>query len=463
MKFNNTRKIISIILSLIFIGILLGFINFYFAISGKLDINYNFSKKPEMISQLEPPGRVNGREHNLKTGEYYQRINGDPVYFSAEVPRSFDKATVILEYLNPEQNLIELGLEKYGEGNFELKPLENKMIDNLDWNNIQDEETGLTLYQKEKNYENIDDFLDNLPEDKKIGTYHYNLKPDIDFPDYTSDSVIKDIPLNLLGSHDFIFYISADENPYLQFSFRHIDEQGDTSPINLSVKKEGVEIINESFQKNTKEIDLSNLGKGLISLSITANNNTLIQSLKTNLQKMIIKNHIYPVDSENLELITNSQDLNFRPWTTAGLQTININNQELNLNKVTKLFNFREIGEKEILLPHGNVEIIGDGYFAFNDDMFFNPDANIEKIKYYSDIQDFDYLLVNNYTQPSISKKNIITAEQEFDLIGVPGDRKNLNFVISLPGKDEVTQDVIMHNINIKLERPSLWERIFKK
>ncbi|MBU0732178.1 hypothetical protein KKC88_04845 [Patescibacteria group bacterium] len=460
MKFNSIRNIIKVIIIGIFLLILITFLYRYFAIGGSFTANYDFSHKATYISELEPSGRVWGREHNLSSNEYYQRVLADPVYFTAQVPRSYDSALVTIEYTNPEQSLVELGIEKYGEGNFELKPFEFKALDNLDWNII--EEDGRALYQKENKFETIGDFEKNLPTDGKIGTYHYNLNPKININDYVPSDQVKEIPLGLIGTHEFVFYLSEGEDAYLQFNFRHIDEQGDTSPINLKVKKGGVELVNESFQENAKEMDLVGLGPGMVSVSITASENTKIDHLKTNLQKMVLKNKIYPADSEDVELFTNSVDVNFRPWIASGLQTIQINDQDLVLNKVMKLFNWRDNEEKNIILPEGNLEIIGDGYFALDQDMFFNPDANIEKLKYYSDINSFDYIIVGNYQSPEESKDRI-TAMSEFNLEGVPGDRKELNFVLSAPGLDQVSEKIIVHNINIQLERPSLWQKIFKK
>lgn len=419
---------------------------------------YDFSQGPEMISELEPSGRVWGREHNLNTNEYYQRVLSDPVYFSAQVPRSFDNAKVTIEYDNAAQPLVELGLEKYGEGNFELKPLENKAIDNLDWPYI--EEGSVRLYQKEETYETIGDFVNNLPKDKKIATYHYDLFPEVAIEDYEPRDEIKDISANLIGDHEFVFYV-GEEDPYIQFNIRHLDEQGEIVPVNMKVKKGGVTILEETFQENTKEVDLTDVGPGILSVSLAANDNTCIDYIRTNLQKMVLKTKIYPGGGENVNIHTESMDINLRPWIASGLQTALVNGRELALNKVNKLFNWRDSDDKSVLLPAGNVEIIGDGYFALSKDMYFNPNGNIEKLQCYSDIDEFDYVIVDNYAAPR-QQKNIIAATQEFSLEGVPGDRKELNFVISAPGLEEAGEDIIVHKITIELERPPLWKKLLK-
>ncbi|MBU1909733.1 MAG: M20/M25/M40 family metallo-hydrolase, partial [Verrucomicrobia bacterium] len=146
-------------------------------------------------------------------------------------------------------------------------------------------------------------------------------------------------------------------------------------------------------------LDLVGLGSGLVTVTITANENTKIDHLKTNLQKMVLKNKIYPADFQNVELFTNSVDVNFRPWIASGLQTIKVNGQDLVLNKVMKLFNWRDTANKNIFIPKGNIEVIGDGYFALNEESYFNPDANVEKLKYYSDIASFDYIIVGEASE----------------------------------------------------------------
>ncbi|MBU0671186.1 hypothetical protein KKF29_03445, partial [Patescibacteria group bacterium] len=357
-------------------------------------MSYNFSDKPTFISALEPAGRVWGREVNLKTNETYQRINGDPVYFTALAPRSFDKAKVTLEYLNPEQSIVELGVEKNAENNFEIKPLENKFINDSDWAYLNEDNN--ILLQKEKQFDSVGDFLAGIPQDKKIATYHYDLKPEVKIENYTPSNTIQTLDTKLIGTHEFNAYVE-DEDLYVEFNFSDLNLKPDDDSIILKVSKGGNEVISEKIEDEdiqdfSKLIELSSLGTGLVKINIITSNDIQINNIKTKQQKFVAKTKVYPAEQENVLLYSDSSDLNFRAWTTSGLQEITVGAYEIAVNKVLKLFTWRETENdkhrqlKELILPKGGLEIIGDGYFAFQENIFFDPYQNIERLQNYSDM-----------------------------------------------------------------------------
>jgi len=102
-------KVFKILLLAAFLCLFLFLLNKYFSFSGNLELRYNFCNQPTVISALEPIGRAQEREQNLKTGDCYQTISGEPTYFTVTVPRSFDTAAVTLTYKNPAQKIVELG------------------------------------------------------------------------------------------------------------------------------------------------------------------------------------------------------------------------------------------------------------------------------------------------------------------------------------------------------------------
>lgn len=466
----NMRKALLIIFTSVYMIILGCFLFFYYAPLGKINLSYNFSDKPTFISALEPAGRVWGREVNLKTNETYQRINGDPVYFTALAPRSFDKAKVTLEYLNPEQSIVELGVEKNAENNFEIKPLENKFINDSDWAYLNEDNN--ILLQKEKQFDSVGDFLAGIPQDKKIATYHYDLKPEVKIENYTPSNTIQTLDTKLIGTHEFNAYVE-DEDLYVEFNFSDLNLKPDDDSIILKVSKGGNEVISEKIEDEdiqdfSKLIELSSLGTGLVKINIITSNDIQINNIKTKQQKFVAKTKVYPAEQENVLLYSDSSDLNFRAWTTSGLQEITVGAYEIAVNKVLKLFTWRETENdkhrqlKELILPKGGLEIIGDGYFAFQENIFFDPYQNIERLQNYSDMDNFDYVISSDYEIPVV-KDNLVEATQEFNLDGVMGDRKELNFVISTPGMDEVNNDILLYKINIELTRDPIWKRLFNK
>lgn len=170
------KYILYIYRALLTIGFLLFFLWLVYSnavVDGKLFMVKDFCKEPDFISNLYPENRVGSVEKEL--GNCFQRIFVEPVYFKAKVPRTFSKARVTVVYKNPDQLIFQLGLMKKRinplDWDFTLQLIENKVFDNLDWYKL--EEQGILLWQKQKQYESIYEFVNNVPTDFKTATFYY--------------------------------------------------------------------------------------------------------------------------------------------------------------------------------------------------------------------------------------------------------------------------------------------------
>lgn len=142
-------------------------------VGGKLFIVKDFCNESDFISDLYPENRIGRAEKDVD--DCFQQIFVEPAYFKVKVPRTFNMANVKLVYRNPDQTIFQLGLMKRRinplDWNFTLKLLENKIFDNLDWHKI--EKDGITLWQKQKQFESIYQFVNNVPPDQKTSTFYY--------------------------------------------------------------------------------------------------------------------------------------------------------------------------------------------------------------------------------------------------------------------------------------------------
>jgi len=172
-------------------------------INGQLFASRDFCHSSSFISDLYPENRVGGIEH--ENGDCFQRIFVEPAYFKVKVPRTFSQAKIKIVYANPDQDLFELGLMKKKEfpldWRFTLRPLENKIFNNLDWELIVEE--GISLWQKQKRFDSIHEFVNNVPDDEKTVTFYYQFSPEA-----VKDST-KVIQWNLNTNLDYVDYIIA--------------------------------------------------------------------------------------------------------------------------------------------------------------------------------------------------------------------------------------------------------------
>ncbi len=141
------RRFIQIILWLIPIISLFCFAWHYYGLSGTLVAQRVFPAPSPFITDFFPAARVS------QTDAAFPVLVGEPVYFEVRRPRQFKTVTVELTYDNPDQTLLNLGVrlknapgEDINAWHYALKPIENKLVDNLNWPFIEGE--GVRLYQR---------------------------------------------------------------------------------------------------------------------------------------------------------------------------------------------------------------------------------------------------------------------------------------------------------------------------
>jgi len=141
--------------------------------TGVLVLKYKKNSPSSQISSLHPEKRV----IDIKEDVDSQRIFSDPVYFDVKIPREFDTVTVDMAWQNLSQPILELGARKFRNSwGFVLKPLQNKIIDSLNWQCDRYEEA--IFCQKKKNYSNLSEFFAN-PKGKII-SYNYNFPENLE-------------------------------------------------------------------------------------------------------------------------------------------------------------------------------------------------------------------------------------------------------------------------------------------
>jgi len=103
-----------------------------FVLGGVFEAQYNFEKELPFITPLSPRDRVTEILRN-DSGESFQKVYDDPVYFRVRAPRSFDRATVTVRFKKDENQKFALGgLVSWEDYKFDLQPLDNIFKDG-DW------------------------------------------------------------------------------------------------------------------------------------------------------------------------------------------------------------------------------------------------------------------------------------------------------------------------------------------
>ena len=491
-------KALRLLISLILIGVLLGILYKGIAPSGKINYIYDFCEKEcnsftsrtqsFFIGKLTPDTRV----EPILDGK--QRIIGDPVYFNMHTSRKFDTAKLTLKYKNKPGSKNEKPGEFIEAGiladnvlwRYNLKPIENKIIDKLAeiWPIV--EEDGVILLQRDKVHYSIAEFLHELPQAETIALYNYDLKQEYIIPDYEPENQEKILEYALRGPYQFYTYLKDEDLDY-GFVFQDLNKNKDSDPIYLqlyygdqlidtrSLEDDGIKEDNEKILKERKlEFKLKNMPEGVYKIELRVNDDIVTQKIETKQTKIAFlgKMRIANKDNKNISLYTDSKNVKALTTNPGKLQTIKVGASELKLDQTYKQYSLKtEGGLANLSLAHDDIILAGDGVFSFNKNAILNPafrkvDENLDFEK-----DGIDYILAR-YSIPKETKDGWKIASAEFDLNKAYQEKGSsflkilgggdYSFLISIPSlaEEESKNWIEIDEIRIDLEGKNLREML---
>lgn len=444
---------------------------------------------------------------DLKSGEL-PRLIGDPIYFSVFTPRTFDQAKLVIIYqnhLSSSTPLVEAGvLVDKLVWRYELKPIQNKTLDNLrfKWLRLEDrraENSGQTapllILQAEKNYLRSEDFQKDLKSGKLkncpggifncLAIYNYSLKPDYQISNYQSARPLTiDIPLR--GALQFYVYLN-NEPLRLDFELVDLNQAKDPDPITL-ILYSGDKIIASETLADSPELDTSgklrsgklslsknNLPTGVYKIELKASDDIVVKKITSSLDRLSFINKIWPVTAAKpVVLYTDANYLQVKAFDPASRQTIKFSGQDFSVAEAYEQFTFEtkvKQAIKEIKLAKDNLILETNGVFSFASSSLFNP--NLKKVdRYFSPDTEARYLIAA-YEPPRSQKIDSgPLAEQEFKVASVNFDLRNAyrekgrySFMISIPGlktSSEQKNYLEIKEIRLELKGRTLWQKIFQ-
>lgn len=444
----------------------------YTAVTGNFSLTWKPSDKT--VNNLQPLGRASTPFSNLETGEVYQRITSDPVYLEVDVPRTFESVKATVNIKNTDQPLIEMGVQKGDVWEFDLHPLDIPLITDLDWSQVSSD-AGILL-QKQPILLSVDDFLHELPLHKRIGVYHQELTPT-----YVMQPVVPapslDVGTPLRGSHVFQVY-AQDQDVEIDLTVLDMNRGFDADPITITLSQAGQvlaqtmveddgDVIADGRVSPSRVLRVSSGGpvSGVLELVVSATDDLVISRLQSSVGYLVTHelflagNPEYQVESADFSIGSTSLINNGRMVTAVtshpvGLQTLEVDGQELKLEKVNTSHQLllSDDSRKIVFSPANDVTVTSDGWLAFSDESFFDPDYLIERITSFTPIDDLDFI----YTIPLPQENDQRLPQVTFDLASLPGDKKHLNFIFSAPGLDKRKADFTISSIEFEFRRPPL-------
>ena len=176
--------------------------------SGVFKVSSTVGESSPFIDRLLPDQRVFPAAVD-QDGDMTQTIISDPVFFFAHPHRGFDQVEAEVWFKNSGVPIVELGgfVREPGQV-YDLKPLQNFLLDNLFW--LKLEQDGLTLWQRQPVYKNLDEFLRAAPANERVAAYNFSLARDFVLSGYAPSATWRDFPVSLRGFHEWKVYVQNE-------------------------------------------------------------------------------------------------------------------------------------------------------------------------------------------------------------------------------------------------------------
>jgi len=449
-----------------------------FVPSGHLEFIYDFSKDSPAITNLFPANRMTAVNRLAGSSSYWQAIQEDPVYFEVRLPQKFSSATVEVTYQNKNQPLLQLGLRAQGEGDwsYQFKPLENQLLDGLDWSFINN--NNVSLWQRQKQFLTIEQFLDQADRLENVGAYYYDWPRKFVMTNYQPANSEVTLNRSLRGAYAFYTYIKNEQLDFT-FKFQDINRSEGLDPFAIKIyDAAGNKIFEQEYGDDGMiskydpasaarfvEIKLPDLAEGVYKIQVDASDEIFTRQIKTKQRYLTFIDRLYLVDSP--EYSDGFVDLKLGPtaiystigrlgFATAhpeGLQSLNINDQTVDISETHKnYFVTAKLVPNYIYVPKNDLKIFGRGLLAFSLENFFNPE--IYNLRDFSGDSGIDYL-ISSYRPPQSMggwQKNTVT----FDLEQANIENRKLRFAISAPELNSSDDVIPLARIKVVLEKSPL-------
>ncbi len=407
---------------------------------GEITYTSNFSKYNYFVSEFSPRERIEKDSKGL-----LRSLIAEPVYFYLRPPRSFDTAAVTVSFKNPAP-LMELGIcREKNSWNFERQPLYFKKLEELVHNQGVLQENGLLLWQREKKYSSITDFVKNPPQRESIALYNYSLPNSITIPDYKLYDVPKEYEVGLRGTFSFLTYSNGEP---IDITFSMLNENAEhTQPVIFSlyndqgntVYTERINIDQKKLNQPSiieKRITTNKLSSGMYRVEVKTSEDIIFSTIKTTQSRLAFINRVSLVRAsrKNFSLYSDVTNLQAQTLDPQSLQTITVNNDQLRLSETYKQFSIILQDQtrvvKEIKLEHDNVVLAGDGVFSFSPREVINPFPRQFTNKTDIEKSDIDFVLAK-YQPVGFSEPFSRTVH--FNINPTCLDGKGIPFMIAAP------------------------------
>lgn len=375
-------------------GLLLFLVYQTLAPEGTVSTTSRLTNPAPFVSEPKPGERLAVPVNDGRGGTARPLLDS-PLYLDVTPPSSFDSITAKVRYINKGGSLLEIGaLASSIDGQFELRPADNRLLDQLPWNRVVSGQ--LTLLEREHHYASIDEFLSRPPDLSRLAVY----RAKTDFPyrlsGYQPLASSRETEVSLRGRHRLLTYVQGEP---LNFTFQvqDMNRQEGADPVIVSVYRFGEK---EPFTRtildddgNTKDdqrssklrtaaVSVTDPAPGVYQIEFTASNDVFIRRIMTSNRKMVFAERIYLGDhvgysdrTAPLTVYVGGQGLTAKAAHLESLQTLSVDGKPLELGEpqTRYLRQLTAVDPVPVISPRRDVLLESDGLFALSPEDYFDP------------------------------------------------------------------------------------------
>lgn len=429
--------------------------------SGVFTVSAGALERSPYINRLLPQERAPGADGVVS-------VVDEPVYFSVNVPDGYETVDVTVEYENHGQPIVELGaLTDIFAQSYDLRPLENTIIDDLGWH--EQNVDGVRLLQR-KNDLAADDFATNPPQRYRIATYHAELPTPYREASYASLDAVQTQHVSLRGYHKFATYI-RDERFAFTFGYmdmnrtegvddgvvrvwnedgevmleEHLRDDGITSDGQDNVGMQTIAIAGDNWPEGVYEVELSGTSDIFWRTIVTP------QRYVTFINRVYIGDDVGYLDGDRTTaFVTNAKHFVFETFHADSSEEVVLGGVAVQLPQSHEKvrFDVDDAGVVAGSTAKGDVKMTADGLFAFDMAAFFNPYP--VTINAYTDLDalNVDYVYTA-YDAPITLTDGWSQATATFTLADMYQADGAATFVLSVPGIAERDASVDVRNVTL--------------
>lgn len=380
---------------------------------------------------------------------------------------------------------IKIGVRGSAKEKYQYLPLYHQVLNSLTWNQTTEGQT--TFWQRERKYQDLAGLVSKPPvsDDTKVASYFFNLGDfSLSQKKVSSPSEKNTIfTRTLRGAH--ILFIQVDRKPLnitieKQDFNAYIGEdvllielyKDDKQTIKKEIPDDGVsEANNLKMKPQTEQIQIDNLEPGVYKLVLSDKSQRmdfLITKVETNQSALVSSSPLYILDDRPATIWTNSKKITVSTWHEYSMQTVKLDNlYNLKIDKINKDFEFNlskpETTDNtrvlhQLDIPKNDLIISGDGYFAFSQESFFDPEpiktVDLSKV---TDLNNIDYI-IGNY---QLAKKDgeWYTAQAYFDSKDIIIDGDNLYFSLESPELNSYGGEIVIDSLEVTVKKPGWFSK----